>query len=157
MSVCIFSLMFSSDWFCRAELRGYLAVQTQNCLCPLASIRHCVATFSPFFYQWHVTFYFLYFLPFWAGLEPSPLLLRPLLPYRTCPDDGGWRWMWNNRWNSWQGKPKYSEKTCRSSALSTTNPMLPDPSSIPTCNGGKPATALPCYFFLLSCFYFMIL
>jgi hypothetical protein len=25
-------------------------------------------------------------------------------------------------WNDWQGKPKYSEKTCPSAALSTTNP-----------------------------------
>jgi hypothetical protein len=30
--------------------------------------------------------------------------------------------LWWNRWNEWQGKPKYSEKTCPSAALSTTNP-----------------------------------
>jgi hypothetical protein len=31
-------------------------------------------------------------------------------------------------WNEdWQGKPKYSEKTCPSATLSTTNPTWPDP------------------------------
>jgi hypothetical protein len=35
----------------------------------------------------------------------------------------GWLWWWRNWWNDdWQGKPRYSEKTCPSAALSTTNP-----------------------------------
>jgi hypothetical protein len=44
-------------------------------------------------------------------------------------------------WNeNWQGKPKYSQKTCTSATLSTTNPTLPDPDSKPGYHGGKPAT-----------------
>jgi hypothetical protein len=74
-----------------------------------------------------------YFFPFWGGVEKSPLLLRPLLAYCTSP---GWWWVWNNRWNDWQGKHKYSEKTRLSAALSTTNRTWPDPGS----RGGKPAT-----------------
>jgi hypothetical protein len=31
------------------------------------------------------------------------------------------------RWNAWKRQSKYSEKTCLSAALSTTNPILPDP------------------------------
>jgi hypothetical protein len=43
----------------------------------------------------------------------------------TAPDDR-W-WMWSSRWNeNWQGKPKYSENTCPSATLSTTNPTWPD-------------------------------
>jgi hypothetical protein len=35
-------------------------------------------------------------------------------------------------WNEdWQGKPKFSEKTCPSATLSTTNPTLPDPGILP--------------------------
>jgi hypothetical protein len=44
-----------------------------------------------------------------------------LLAYCTCPR---WLWGWRIWWNEWQGKPKYSEKTC------------PDPGR----RGGKPAT-----------------
>jgi hypothetical protein len=40
----------------------------------------------------------------------------------------------------WQGKPKYSEKTCLSATLSTTTPTWPDPGSNPGRHGGKPAT-----------------
>jgi hypothetical protein len=32
-----------------------------------------------------------------------------ILAYCTCP---GWLWGWRIWWNKWQGKPKYSEKTC---------------------------------------------
>jgi hypothetical protein len=38
------------------------------------------------------------------------------------------------------GKPKYSEKTCPSATLSTTNPTWLDPGSNPGRRGGKPAT-----------------
>jgi hypothetical protein len=49
--------------------------------------------------------------------------------YCTCPE---WLWGWRIWWNEdWQGKPKCSEKTCPSSALSTTNPTWPDPGSSP--------------------------
>jgi hypothetical protein len=40
----------------------------------------------------------------------------------------------------WQRKPKYSERTCPSATLSTTNPILPDPGLNPARRGGKPVT-----------------
>jgi hypothetical protein len=52
-----------------------------------------------------------------------------------------WGWLWRNWWNEdWQGKPKYSEKTCPSVTFSTTNPTWLDPGSNPGRRGGKPAT-----------------
>jgi hypothetical protein len=52
-----------------------------------------------------------------------------------------WRWLWRNWWNEdLQGKPKYSQKTCPTATLSTTNPTWPDPGSNPGRRGGKPAT-----------------
>jgi hypothetical protein len=60
----------------------------------------------------------------------------PIVP---APDDR-W-WVCSRRWNEkWQGKPKYSEKTCPSATLSITNPTWPDLSSNPGFRGGKPAT-----------------
>jgi hypothetical protein len=60
------------------------------------------------------------------------------LAYCTCL---GWLWGWRISWNEdWQGKPKYSEKTCPNATLSTTNPIWPDRSSNPGRHGGKPAT-----------------
>jgi hypothetical protein len=62
-----------------------------------------------------------------------------LLSNCACP---GWLWGWRIiRWNEdCQGKPKYSEKTCPSATLSTTNPTWPDPGSNPGRRGGRPAT-----------------
>jgi hypothetical protein len=60
----------------------------------------------------------------------------PIVP---APDDRWW-WLWRNWWNeNWQGKPKYSEKTCSSVTLSTTNPTC-CPDANPGRPGGKPAT-----------------
>jgi hypothetical protein len=42
--------------------------------------------------------------------------------------------------NEWQGKPKYSEKTSASAALSTTEPTQIDPGSNSGRCGWKPAT-----------------
>jgi hypothetical protein len=55
------------------------------------------------------------------GLRLSPLgssaTLWPVVP---APHDRWLGWLWSNRWNTnWQGKPKYSEKTCHSSTLSS--------------------------------------
>jgi hypothetical protein len=45
-------------------------------------------------------------------------------PIVAAPDDRWW-WLWSNWWNeAWQGKPKYSENTCTSATLSTTNPIM---------------------------------
>jgi hypothetical protein len=62
--------------------------------------------------------YYEYFL--WGAVEPSPLLLRPLLS--SCRSRGWWWMMWGNRWNAWQGKPKCLQKTCLSAVLSNRNP-----------------------------------
>jgi hypothetical protein len=60
------------------------------------------------------------------------------MAYCTCP---GWLWWWRIWWNeNWQRKPKYSEKTCPSATLSTTNPTWPDAGLNPGRRGGKPAT-----------------
>jgi hypothetical protein len=74
-----------------------------------------------------------------------------LLPYGVCP---GWLWRWRiSRWNEdWQGNPKYSEKTCPSPTLSTTNPTRPDPGSNPGRRGGKPATNRLSYGVAISTF-----
>jgi hypothetical protein len=77
-----------------------------------------------------------------GGGSPSwvPSARRPLngLLYLPRP---GWLWWWRNWWNEdWQGKPNYSEKTCPSATLSTTNPTWPDPGANPGRRGGKPAT-----------------
>jgi hypothetical protein len=61
-------------------------------------------------------------------------------PTVSAPDDRWW-WVWSIRWNeNWQGKPKYSEKTCASATLSTTNPIWPDLGSNPGRRVKKPAT-----------------
>jgi hypothetical protein len=61
-------------------------------------------------------------------------------PIARAPDNRWWR-VWSSRWNKiWQGKPKYSEETCTSATLSTTNPTWPDMESNPGRRGGKPAT-----------------
>jgi hypothetical protein len=42
--------------------------------------------------------------------------------------------------NEWHRKPKFSEKTCPSAAVSTADPTTLDPGSNPDRRGGKPAT-----------------
>jgi hypothetical protein len=50
-----------------------------------------------------------------------PIVLVP------APDDRWW-WLWRNWWNAdWQGKPKFLEKTCPSTTLSTTKLIWLDP------------------------------
>jgi hypothetical protein len=82
----------------------------------------------------------IYFLVSWGGVRLSPLGMSatnwPIVP---VPVDR-W-WMWSSGWNkNLQGKPKYSEKTCPSATLSTTNPTWPDLGSNPDRRVGKPAT-----------------
>jgi hypothetical protein len=71
----------------------------------------------------------------------SPLgTVATVWPIVPAPDDRWWWRLWSSRWNvNWQGKPTYSEKTCPSATLSTTNPTWPDLGSNPG-HGGKPAT-----------------
>jgi hypothetical protein len=76
-------------------------------------------------------FYYFFIILSWVRLSPLP---------NAAPHDRWWG-LWSNWWNEdWQGKPKYSEKTCPSATLSTTNPAWPDPDSNPGRRGGKPAT-----------------
>jgi hypothetical protein len=71
-----------------------------------------------------------------GGVQLGPLgtaaTNRPIVPAPSDYDDGDW-------WNDWQGKLKYSEKTCPSGALSTTNTTC-CPDGNPGRRGGKPAT-----------------
>jgi hypothetical protein len=54
--------------------------------------------------------------------------------------DGRW-WVWSSRWNeNLQGKSKYSEKTCPSCTLSTSNSTWPDLGSNLGRRCEKPAT-----------------
>jgi hypothetical protein len=69
------------------------------------------------------------------------LVLWPLTGLLYQPQMIGDGDCWRNWWiEDMQGKPKYSEKTCRSATLSTTNPTWLDPGLNPARRGGKPAT-----------------
>jgi hypothetical protein len=77
----------------------------------------------------------------WGAVRLSQLGMSatnwPIVP---VPDDGWWR-MWSSQWNeNWQRKPKYSEKTCPSVILSTTNPTCTELGSNLGCCSGKQAT-----------------
>jgi hypothetical protein len=89
-------------------------------------------------YSLKSTSFFFFSFSGWGETESTWYVghCRPIVP---APDDR-W-WLWSSRWNEdWQGKPKYSEKTCPSATLSNTNPTWPDLGSNPGRRGGKPAT-----------------
>jgi hypothetical protein len=82
--------------------------------------------------------YIFFFIASGVGL--SPLYCGHFWPIVPAPDDR-WGWLWSCWWNEdWQGKPKYSEETCPSATLSTTDPTWPDPWLNPGRHDGKPAT-----------------
>jgi hypothetical protein len=63
-----------------------------------------------------------------------PATLWSILP----ASDDRW-WLWSSQWNkNWQGKSKYSEKTCPSATLSTTNPTWTELGSNPGRRNGNP-------------------
>jgi hypothetical protein len=75
------------------------------------------------------------------GVRLSPLgtaaTVWPIVPAQMIR----WWWLWGNWWiANWQGKLKYSEKTCPGAILSTTNPIWPGPGSNLGYCSGKPAT-----------------
>jgi hypothetical protein len=80
-----------------------------------------VSSLTDFFYYW------------WGGTKSlgtaatSGLLYKP----QMIDEDDFWRNWWNE---DWQGKPKYSEKTCPSATLSTTKSHMTRP-------GVEPRTA----------------
>jgi hypothetical protein len=83
---------------------------------------------------------FSFFLVSWGRVRLGPLGTSatnwPIVP---APDDR-W-WVWSSRWNeNCHRKPRYSEKTCLSATLSTTNPTWPALDSNPGRRCGKPAT-----------------
>jgi hypothetical protein len=91
--------------------------------------------------RWNILF-FLLFLVGWDWVSWYCGHYWPIVP---APDNRWW-WLWRNWWNEdWQGKLKYSEKTCPNAILSTTNPTWLDPSSNAGHRGGKPATNLLSY------------
>jgi hypothetical protein len=63
-------------------------------------------------------------------------------PVVPAPDDDESWWVWSNKWNAWQGKPKlkYLKKTCPSDVLFTTNPTWPGPCWNQVRRGWKLAT-----------------
>jgi hypothetical protein len=117
-----FDLFFGRDVAGRTLLRNI--GQTLSDYMPSHSRRPCASFFL-----------------FCHGVRLSPLgTASTVWPIVPALDDRWW-WMWSNRWNTnWQGKPKYSEKTCPSATLSTTNPTWTDPGSNPARSGRKPAT-----------------
>jgi hypothetical protein len=79
-----------------------------------------------------------FFLTSLGGMRLSPCYAGHCWPIAPAPDDRWW-WLWSGWWNEdWQGKPKYSEKTCPSVTLSTTNPTWPDLGSNSGLRSGKP-------------------
>jgi hypothetical protein len=86
-----------------------------------------------------VTYKYFFFYVSWGVVRLSPLgTSATKWPIAPTPDD---RWVWSSGWyENWQGKPKYSEKTCPSATLSTTNPTWSDLDSNPGRCGGKSAT-----------------
>jgi hypothetical protein len=100
-------------------------------ICPQKlNSQHCTSPSN------EVTKFFIYFS---HGVRLSPLgTAATVWSIVPAPCD---RWLWRNRWNAnWEGKPKYSEKTCPSATLSITNPTWPDPGSNSGRRVGKPAT-----------------
>jgi hypothetical protein len=70
----------------------------------------------------HLVFFFSF--SGWGETE-STWYVGQCFPIVPAPDDRWWS-LWSSWWNEgWQGKPKYSEKTCPSATLSTTNPTWP--------------------------------
>jgi hypothetical protein len=85
---------------------------------------------------WHL--YFCYY-SYWGETE-STWYCSHYWPIVPAPDDRRW-WLWSNWWiEDWYGNPKYSEKTCPSATLSTTNSTWPNPGSNPGPLSWKPAT-----------------
>jgi hypothetical protein len=118
------------------------------------NIQNYPLTLSPL--SW--TYFFKIFVSFFLRFVRRDLgYCGHYWPIVPAPDDRWW-WLWRNWWNeARQGKPKYSEKTCPSATLSTTNPTWLDAVLNPGRLGGKPATnrmnyGTALFFFLLEQF-----
>jgi hypothetical protein len=99
-----------------------------------------ISYFSDLWNQLNTMIVFFSVLVSWGEVRLSPLGTSatgwPIVPAtddRLC--------VWSGRWNgNWQGKPKYSEKTCHGATLFTTNSTWPDLGSNPGRRGRKSAT-----------------
>jgi hypothetical protein len=88
-----------------------------------------------------IMYYFYLFIYLFLGWNGTKFTITEASIWRIVPvPDDDWWWVWGSRWNFWQGKPKYFEKTYHSSTLSTTNPTWPVQCSNLFHRVGKPAT-----------------
>jgi hypothetical protein len=63
-----------------------------------------------------------FFLVSWDDMRLSPLGTSAT-NWAIVPDPDDRWWVWSSRWNeNWKEKPKFSEKSCPSDTLPTTNP-----------------------------------
>jgi hypothetical protein len=98
---------------------GLLTTTIRGTICHLSILLFASA------YAWHVYCLRLLKLAGWVRLSP---LGRSATNWSIVPTpDDRWWWMWSSWWNkNWQGKPKYSVKTCPSAILSIINPIWLD-------------------------------
>jgi hypothetical protein len=100
-----------------------------------------------------VSCFVFFFFNLCGGTLGTAATHSPIVP---APDDR-LGWLWRNWWNKdWQRKPKYSEKPCPSSTLSTTSPTFLYQVLNPGRRGGKPATDLLSYGAASVSCYFLI-
>jgi hypothetical protein len=117
------------------------SLQLHEPLLVLHSTIPIVHAYDPAYWMLHIFILILFFFnlhsggwsPNWVHSARRPFIGLLYLP-RVIVRMGEFGGM------NWQGKPKYSEKTCPGATLSTTNPTWPDPGLNPGCRGGKPAT-----------------
>jgi hypothetical protein len=91
-------------------------------------------------FAWAASFFFLSLIS-WGGVRlSSPGTSGTNWPIVPVPHV---RWVWSILWNeNCQKTPNYSEKTCPSVTLSTTNPTWPESGSDPDSRSEKLATEL---------------
>jgi hypothetical protein len=94
---------------------------------------------------WHGSKFFLCFINEHNGVVRLSPVGTSATDWTIVPaPDNRW-WVWSIWWNEiWQGKPKYSEKTCLSATLSATNRTWLDLGSNPGRRSDKSALLNPC-------------
>jgi hypothetical protein len=110
-----------------------------------------IGTSGELLWMWHWTFRFHWMRGnYWVATQLVACgVMRPFGMLATtglvpAPVDWWW-WVWSSQWNDWWRKLKYSEKTCSSATLSTTNPISPNQGR--SCR--KPATFCPRLYLVL--------
>jgi hypothetical protein len=106
------SVLYATTW--HSSLLGVLKTQGSMEHCDILSI---VGTSNDRAGMWVSLFW-----RDWIHLVRRPPIGRVVLVQTPVN-----RWIWSIGWNeNWQGKPKYSDRTCHSATLSTTNPIWPE-------------------------------